>query len=145
MAEIIARFADGRLLVQESRVCEKAYDTTLLSGENYADIGAAIRVGHVKTIEKVLSVDSEISGYPGDKVVTRLQDISISGDILYVKMRRGDLGVPASGYTYPVASGGGAYSMLSGITSGCGWYSELASGIAAISGKVTVMANVIGF
>ena len=144
MGDIIARYADGRLLVQQSTVCTKGYDYTLKSGNNFTALGAAIRVQNVKTIEKVLSVDNLISGY-NERLVTQLQDVSISGDVIYVKMLRGDVGGSASGYTYPLSSGGAGVGGTASITSGLGWMQELISGNVYISGKVTVVANVIGY
>ncbi|MDO9580597.1 MAG: hypothetical protein Q7J06_08525 [Bacteroidales bacterium] len=164
MAEIIARFADGRLLIQEDRLVET--DTT--SG-GYA----TLRIGHVTTIEKVLSIDAQISGYPGQKLATGLKDVLISGDILRVQLRRCDLGVPtltgafvlasgllsgvASGIqgplsgipgavtlTGPIGSGTAALAYLSGVTSGRGYYATLASG-ALVSGMLRILANVIGY
>ena len=165
MAEIIARFADGRFLVQEDRAVAQDY----LSG------GVKVRIGHVKTVEKVLSIDNWISGYYGDKVMAHLRDVSISGDTLLVLMRRADFGVPsmaatgtltvASGLlsglvsgeqgalsgasfttttTAPIGSGDAALGMLSGITSGLYRYQELTSG-RPVSGVLQILANVIGF
>jgi len=166
MAEIIARFADGRLLVQEDRLVES--DT--ISGGF-----ATLRIGHVKTIEKVLSIDAQISGYPDQKVAVELKDVLISGDILRPQLRRCDLGVPTltgavtitsselvklwtmSGIqgvfsggpatvtlTGPVGSGNLSLGYLSGVTSGRGYYETLASG-AFVSGRLRIIANVIGF
>jgi len=154
MAEIIARFADGRLLVQEARVCEERYDRT---------IGVPVRIAHIRLVENILSVDSEISGY-AEKLVTRLKDVKISGDTIYVKMLRNDLGVvtltgiasgiqTASGIISgvvtldgPIGSGASALSVLSGLTSGLAYPGgELLSGNINVSGVVTVLANVIGY
>ena len=164
MAEIIARFADGRLLVQEDR----AVQTETVSG-GYC----TLRVGHVRTIEKVLSIDAEISGYPNQKVATELRDVVVSGDILRVQLRRADLGLPVmtgsltigsgllsgllSGFqgpfsgapslvtlTGPIGSGTAALNQLSGITSGIGNYEPVTSG-RPVSGKLRVLANVIGY
>jgi hypothetical protein len=144
MVTILARFADGRLLVQQSTVCTKAYDYTLKSGSNFTALGAAIRVQNVKTIDKVISVDNIISGY-NENLITNLNEVSVSGDIIYVKMRRGDVGLAASGYTYALASGGAGIGGTAGITSGRGFMSELISGNVAISGVVTVIASVIAY
>lgn len=166
MAEIIARFADGRFLVQEDRLVE----TATISG-GYC----TLRIGHVKTVEKVLSIDAQISGYPDQKVATELKDVLISGDILRVQLRRSDLGVTvltgavtatsanlanyvigsgiqgflsglasAVTLTGPIGSGGSALAYLSGVTSGTGYYEPVVSG-ALVSGKLRVLANVIGF
>jgi len=164
MAEIVARFADGRLLVQEDRLAQ----TDTVSG-GYAQL----RVGHVKTIEKVLSIDCQISGYPEMKLAAELKDILISGDILRVQLRRCDMGVPtltgalilasgvlsgvASGLqgglsgvvgsvtlTGPIGSGNLSLSYLSGVTSGRGYYETVISG-AFVSGRLRILANVIGY
>lgn len=164
MAEIVARFADGRLLVQEDRAVQT--DTT--SG-GYA----TLRIGHVKTVERVLSIDAQVSGYRDQKVATEIRDVLISGDTLIVQLRRCDLGLPVltgtvsgklvSGLVLsgdwglsglilsgsitvagPIGSGTAALNQLSGITSGRGYYEPLLSGVS-VSGVLQIMANVIGF
>jgi hypothetical protein len=134
MGDIIARYADGRLLVQQSTVCKKGYDYTLKSGNNFTALGAAIRIGNVKTVERVLSIDNDISGYPGEKVITNLNEVSISGDVIYVKMRR-----------YDGLSGDAGIGATASLTSALGAQQELVSGNVYISGKVRVVANVIGY
>ncbi|GAH36936.1 unnamed protein product [marine sediment metagenome] len=104
MAEIIARFADGRLLVQENRL---VHSDTISGGYTF------VRIGHVRTVEEVLSIDAQISGSPGQKVATELKDVAISGDMLRVQLRRSDLGVPTLTGAIAVASG-----LLSGLGSG---------------------------
>jgi len=153
MAEIIARFADGRLLVQEDK-----------DAEDYVRSGGYLpfRVAHVRTVQKVLSVDAHISGSPGDKVAVPLKDVLISGDTLWLQLRRCDLGSPtftgivsglqaASGIVSgivtldgPIGSGTAALGLLSGITSGRGFYESLTSG-RPVSGQLQIVANVIGF
>ncbi len=163
MAEIVARFADGRLLVQEDR----AVQTDTISG-GYANL----RVGHVRTIEKVLSIDAAISGYPSQKLGVELRDVLISGDILKPQLRRVDLGSPTLPTTLVIASGllsgfravlsgiqvfssgileskiigSGTASLnqLSGITSGIGYYEPVTSG-RPVSGVLRILANVIGY
>ena len=164
MAKIVARFADGRLLVQEDRVVQ----TETVSG-GYA----TLRVGHVRTIEKVLSIDAAISGYPDQKLGAELRDVVVSGDILRVQLRRVDLGSPvltgsltiASGLLSgicsgiqgplsglpatvsmvgPIGSGTAALNQLSGITSGIGIYEPITSG-RPVSGVLKILANVIGY
>jgi len=130
MAEIIARFADGRLLVHEDRVL----DTQYISG------GIAVRIGLVRTVEKVLSIDTKISGYPGQNVAAPLNEVTISDDTITPLLRRGDMPT-ISGC---VLSGMGAPSMLSGITSGLTFGAQLASGCMN-SGKLAILANVIGY
>ena len=157
MAEIIATFADGRLLVQESRLVES----------RYMGSGVPVRIGHLKVVEKVLSVDSEHSPYG---LITRLSEVrvgttgaTISGslaertDHIRVMMRRGDIvdyrdvlqgGSMASGTASGLLasiSGAVGRGMLSGITSGVGWVSEILSGNINISGVVRIIANVIGY
>ena len=152
MSEIIARFADGRLLVQEDK-----------DAENYVRSGGYLpfRIGGVRQVGKVVSVDAHISGYPGSKVAVPLKDVLISGDTLLLQLRRSDLGSPtltglfsglqgASGILSgivtvgPVGSGTAALSVLSGITSGRGFYESLTSG-RPVSGQLNIVANVIGF
>jgi len=167
MAEIIARFADGRLLVQE----DKAVETGTISGGYMS-----FRVAHVRTIEKVLSIDAAMSGHPDEKIATELRDVAISGDLLRVQLRRADLGVPVmartlimtsaniSGFTrvilsglqgftsgFPIfdtqanfGSGTASLSRLSGVTSGLGYYDTVCS-TALVSGILKIVANVIGY
>jgi hypothetical protein len=171
MAEIIARFADGRLLVQEDKAVEQGYK---MSG--YSTYGVPVRIGYLKTVEKLLSLDAHMSGYPGidGRVEAPLREVKMSGDTILVVLRRGDVGSPvmtgllsgltASGWltsgnwtasglclsgvitlTGPITSGNAALGALSGITSGLGYWEELTSGLTAISGKLKIVANVIGF
>lgn len=125
---IVARFADGRLLVEE-----KTLATT-----HYTSGGYWLRIGHVKTVEKVLSVTTDF-----EKVglITDLGDVAISGDKVKVIMRRGDLSVPViSGSSF--ASGYPVHELASGLAvSGNPYRGELFSGL--ISGYVTITANVI--
>ena len=130
MAEIIARFADGRLLVQEERAVTEHYTSGM---------GTPIRIGLVKTVEKVISLDSYVSGYPVGKVAAPIADAVASGDTVLVKLRRAD--VLISG----VASGAITIGPLAHITSGLEWGEELGSGVAQISGQLKILANVIGF
>lgn len=144
MSEIIARFADGRLLVQESRKVEY----------RYCGSGVPVRIGHVRAIESVLSLTTDYDKYG---LVTPLSEAwvgyRISGgvwsgapqekaDHLMVVMRRGDIAILASGV--PV-SGTASPGMMSGITSGLGYLTELVSGNVGTSGIVTVKANIIGY
>jgi hypothetical protein len=145
MAEIIARFADGRLLVQEDKKCES----------RYCGSGIPFRIGHIRQIEKVLSVTTDYEKYGlvtalGEARIGR-QEAAWSGlpqaqaDNLMVVMRRGNvegMGV-VSGLL--VISGGVALGNMSGITSGLAYMGELASGLIAVSGVVKITANVIGY
>ena len=103
-------------------------------------MGVPVRVGLVKTIEKALSLDAYISGYPECRVGVPLAEAVASGDVILVRLRRQDLmdDIWVSGS--PKAS----TSMLSGITSGLNWKEELASGLP-ISGQLKVLANVIAY
>ena len=130
MTTSIFKFESGRLLVHEERTCETAY---LASGQS-------LRIGGVRTIEKVLSVDTDYSKLG---LVTDLEEVLISGNKLQIPMRRGDVGPVTSG-TWVFGSGAGAYGLLSGLTSGLAWLGPLVSG-APTSGVVTVHANVIGY
>lgn len=130
MADLITTFQDGRLLVSESRACESDYTVS----------GEPIRIGSIRTIDKVLSIDTDHSQYG---LVTPLNEVRTSGNQIFVVMRRGDLGDTAITSGAPT-SGSAAYDLMSGISSGLGHYAELLSG-ATISGIVTVEANVIGY
>ena len=133
MAEIIARFMDGRLLVRE--------DTT--PSQNYLSGGVKVRVGLVRTVESIISIDAHMSGYPGrGRVETPLREQQISGDTVVVRMRRGDVYGTSSGAGG--TSGAAAYSILSAITSGLAHWGELLSG-RPISGLMKVCVNVIGY
>ena len=141
MGEIIARFADGRLLVQEDKALEEGTINT--SGQ------ARFRIGSLKTVEKVLSINASFSGYPNLKVATELRDVLVSGDTLLIQLRRADLGEPVflassllSGFT--LASGPLALDLLSGITSGIRMGEPIVS-TALVSGILKVLANVIGY
>ncbi|KKN87051.1 hypothetical protein LCGC14_0263210 [marine sediment metagenome] len=152
MGEIIARFADGRLLVQE----DKAAEIGTISGGHLF-----FRVGHIGTIERVLSIDASMSGHSGEKVAIELRDVAISGDTLRLQLRRMDIGLitltsaqlattggisGAQGIWsgVPLASGGLSLDRLSGVTSGLNYYSPVVS-TALISGILRIMANVIGY
>lgn len=91
MAEIIARFADGRLLVQEEKLAEQGYK---MSG--YSTVGVPFRIGNIKTVEKILTLEAHVSGYGGElgSLVAPAKEAKISGDTLLVILRRCDLGSP---------------------------------------------------
>jgi len=137
MGTILAQFADGRLLVQEDKIAE--------TNEYTSGLGLPFRIGHIKTVEKVISVDAYMSGAPGaaGMVFTPLREVAVSGDTVYVVMRRADIPQFLSGFLSGVTDTR-AYGVLSGITSGRGYLEELASGLF-ISGRMKVLANVIGF
>ncbi len=130
MAEIIASFADGKLLVREERAVQT----------NYITSGATVRIGHLKTIEKVLSLEAWLSGYKNATVTTNISECLVSNDTLLVLMRRFDFPYILSG----LMSNGGAFGVLSAYTSGLEHNAELASGLG-ISGKMQVAAMVIGY
>ena len=132
MAEIIARFADGRLLVQE----EKAIETRYASG------GIPFRIGLVKTVEKVLSIDAHLSGYPEIRFAAPLKEVLVSGDTIIPILRRADLHGLASGLT--ATSGYATAGVLSGVVaSGTRYMGQLTSGLT--SGVINIIANVIGY
>lgn len=131
MADLIATFQDGKLLVSESRKCET----------DYIGSGVPVRIAEVRTIDKVVSIDTDHSQYG---LVTPLNEVRTSGNQVFVVMRRGDLGaMPITSGT--VVSGQDAFNYMSGISSGMGYLAELLSGVATISGVVTVKATVIGY
>jgi hypothetical protein len=133
-AEIVAKFADGRLLVQEVQAAQT----------HYTSGGLWVRVGHVKTIEKVLSVTNS---FADEGLVTNLNEVAISGDQIKVVMRRGDRGNFEFGEILSGGAWASGYSVpanVSGIVvSGNPYLGEIYSGV--ISGRVTVTANIIGF
>lgn len=134
-ATIIARFADGRLLVNESKLVEQGYKIS-------STIGVPFRIGHIKTIEQVLSLDAHVSGYPGTgRLGSQLQEALISGDTLLVVLRRVDQPNFQSG----ASSGYPSWGPVSNVTSGLEWGGELVASGMTISGKVSITANVIGF
>jgi len=134
MAEIVARFADGRLLVQE----DKAIET------DYASGGIPFRIGLVRTIEKVLSIDAELSGYPIFKFAVPLKEVLISGDTIVPIVRRADFLGHDSLSGQQIHSGYASVGVLSGVVlSGLPYGGELASSLS--SGQINIVANVIGY
>jgi hypothetical protein len=145
MGEVIATFADGRLLVQESKACES----------RYVGSGIPFRIGGISQVEKVLSVDNDYSPYG---LISPLSEVRIGrplsgrgvysgqvqelSDYLMVVLRRGDLGLAISG---DINSGRVPQNLMSGITSGLAWMGEVLSGNVKVSGAVTITANVIGY
>jgi len=131
MADLICAFQDGKLLV---------YDSVLMD-TGYIGSGAPVKIGELRKIDKVLSLDTDYSRYG---LVTRLEECRTSGNYLFVVMRRGDLAaMPITSSS--VVSGQLSYDLLSGITSGLAYLGELLSGVALISGRVTVKATVVGY
>ena len=131
MAEIIARFADGRLLVQE----EKATD------RNYGSGGIPFRIGLVRTVERVLSLEAELSGYPMYKFAAPLNEVLVSGDTIIPILRRGDFYGQGSG---EMLSGYLSMGVLSGVViSGTPYGGELKSSLS--SGLINIVANVVGY
>ncbi|GAJ19555.1 unnamed protein product, partial [marine sediment metagenome] len=120
--------ADGRLLVQEERFVTEAYTS---------GTGTPIRIGLVNTVEKVLALDTYVSGYPEAKVAAPLADAKVSGDVVLVGLRRADVTISAG-----MASNLFAFGALAHITSGKGWMEELTSGLSQISGKLKILVNV---
>lgn len=132
MAVIIARFADGRLLVQE----EKAIET------DYASGGIPFRIPFLRTVETVLSIDAHLSGYPNLRFATPLKEVLVSGDTIIPILRRADLYGLQSGVI--AASGYASEGVLSGVVvSGTPYMGQLVSSLS--SGIINIKANVIGF
>ena len=154
---ILAVFADGRLLVRESRLVE----------QTYMGSGIPVRVGHVKTVEEVLAIRAvgplQSGGAPYSVeggIITNLDEVAVgtpnaavSGskaerpDHIRVIMRRGDVGQgldPAliSGLARGISGSASIISAYCPVWSGLGWREEILSG-APISGRVRVIANVI--
>jgi len=135
MAEIIARFSDGRLLVQE----DKAIET------DYASGGIPFRIPLVRTVEKVLSIDAQLSGYPQFKFAVPLKEVLVSGDTIIPILRRADfLGETSLSGNLLDSGKGYSVGVLSGIViSGTKWGEELTSSLS--SGQINIVANVIGY
>ena len=127
MAEIIARYADGRLLVKESR-----------PSVNYATGGVPLRIGLVRDVLDVLSVDTSYSRYG---LITSLSEVGVSGAQINVLMRRGETGEGVAISGNPLSGVVGA-GLMSGISSGIAWLGELAD--TRILSSVTITACVIG-
>lgn len=140
MAEIVARFADGKLLVHEERVMAGQ-----IGSGGFTSGYPGTRIGLINVVEKVLSVDTKLSGYPDLHVAAPLNEVTIgSGDLDCIKvvLRRADFGGIISGE--PVASGYASEGALSGlVASGLAFGGRLLSG--ATSGKLTIIANIIGY
>jgi hypothetical protein len=146
MGTIIAQFSDGRLFVNEERAVDQKYGK--------ATVGVPFRIGGVRTVEKIVSLEAYLSGYynsaSGSLVASHLE-ATISGDTLMVILRRGDdLYMRVSGALgRAVLSGESNINLfltpgyLAGITSGIPLLGELASGAGGISGIVNINANVI--
>lgn len=139
MAQIVALFADGRLLVQE----EKAVETNYAAAQG---VGVAVRIGLLKTVERVLSIDAYLSGFAGASgnfyVALGEAQRNVSGNTINVVLRRAD----QPGYltsAFLSLSGMPAMGGFSGFTSGIPFMGEIASG-SVISGLVRILANVIG-
>lgn len=150
MAEIIATFSDGRLLVQESKNLES----------RYMGSGIPFRIGHVKTVERVLSIDNSYAQYG---LVTALAEVGIGGieatvsgspaerkDSLRIIIRQADIGVGkdpalASGKAGIMGASGATpmTGIMSSLASGVGWMGEILSGCIGTSGMVKITANVI--
>lgn len=150
MGEVIARFADGRLLVQESAKC--AY--------RYAGSGVPFRIGGIRTVEKVLSLTND---YEKLGITTPLNEVHVGyvlsgkgaysgqvqelADHIMVPMRRTTAqidNVTTSGFA--AISGSAPFiSSVAPLVSGLGYMTELASGNVNISGVITITANVIGY
>lgn len=136
MTTTIYKFESGRLLVHEERTAESAYLAS----------GLPLRIGQIRQIEKVLSIDTDYAKYG---LITPLNEVLISGNTLQIVMRRGDMGTyVTSGFMSGLVplgmSGYAAIDLMSGLASGLAWLGPLRSG-APTSGKVKVHANVIGY
>lgn len=132
MADLIATFQDGKLLVSESRKCET----------DYIGSGVPVRIAEVRTIDKVVSIDTDYSQLG---LVTPLNEVRTSGNQVFVVMRRGDIGGEDILLSGLGVSGSASLGLMSGISSGQAHLAEVLSGVAVISGLVTVKATVIGY
>jgi len=132
MTTTIYKFEQGRLLVKESRVLETQYRVS----------GIPVRIGHIREVEEVISIDNSYSRYG---LVTPLSEVRISGADIFVVMRRGELGGEATLLSGEGVSGSLSLGLMSSISSGLAFLGELASGVLNVSGKVTVTASVLGY
>lgn len=133
---IIARFADGKLLVEQK---------TLIAQEYYAN-GFDVRIGHIGHIDKILSVTTDIERFGG---VTPLHMTSAVLDTARVRMFRGDFATmndaKSQGSGIVLAfSGRASMYLASSLISGLLWYNEVLSG-TAVSGLVRLTVNAIGY
>jgi len=136
---ILARFVDGKLFVQESRLAAGG----VLSDGTYGT-GVKVRVGHVSKIDKVISVGNSLAKLGLNSPLDTVMSAGL--DTVVIKLYRGDAGagqVLVSGAPYSM-SGNGALGLLSGITSGLAFGSEVAAG-TPISGLLTMTVNVIAY
>ena len=145
MGTIITQYADGRLLVNEEKAVEERYGKTAM--------GVPFRIGNIKTVERVLSIDAYLSGYPNSAsgaICAPLNEVKTSGDTLLVVLRRADtqwLGYSGTMGNQVLSGTAPLYFALGGlasITSGLPLMGELLSGLGAISGIIRIVANVIG-
>ncbi len=136
---IVARFADGKMLVREEK---------LVAQQVYAD-GLQVRIGHVAIVDQVLSVTTDIERYG---LVTPLALVSAALDTVKVRAFRGDFAAinavsvseTGSGNAHVLAfSGVASLYTASGLISGLLWNGEMLSG-CAVSGVIKVTVNVIG-
>jgi hypothetical protein len=133
---IIARFADGKLLVEQK---------SLIAQQYYAN-GFDVRIGHIGHVDKVLSVTTDIERYGG---ATPLHMTSAILDTVRVRMFRADWGslndgtVGGSGSILLVSGMASLYN-ASGLISGLLWYEEVMSG-TPVSGLVRLTVNAIGY
>ena len=144
MGEIIATFADGRLLVYEERLCG---NTPPISGGLYIGSGIPVRIGGLRTVERVISIDNNWNNVG---VLTPLREVTPGDGKIFVVMRRGDVGVGVnsvltSGHAITVGISGYACatSAVGNLFSGLGYYAEAISG-RTVSG-IMIYATVIGY
>lgn len=108
----------------------------------YISGGAPVRISYLKTVERVLSIDTYISGYPGESVAAPLKEVWMSGDTIIPVLRRHDVLGMISGES--LTSGYACGFGQSGIIfSGIPFGAQIMSGMT--SGKLGILANVIGF
>lgn len=141
---IVARFADGKLLVQEQKAPDQVNylgTTGVTSGMN----AIAVRMGGICHIEKILSVATNLEK---NGLVSPLGATSSKLDTAYVRLFRGDIGFQggpvASGDTWGL-SGAAGIGPVSALTSGLAWMGEVVSS-ATVSGiGLLVTVNAVGW
>jgi hypothetical protein len=152
---ILARFVDGKLLIQESKLAVGTGDAGVYSE------GVHVRFAHVSRIDKVISVGNSLAKLGLNSPLDQAGPMS-GLDTVVVKLFRADAGsaitqggLSGVGLTSGLImcilsaipfsmSGNASLGLLSGITSGLAFGSELRSG-TPISGLLTMTVNAIAY
>ena len=128
MSDVINKFQDGRLLVTQSEKLKN----------DYIGSGVPITLDDLRQIDKVVSINSDYEKYG---VAIPLNEVKISGNVVFAVMKRGLCDADVSGFSMSGCAGMGT---ASGLTSGLKVVGELRSG-GAMSGVITVDVVAIGY